>query len=150
VERGSAATIDAAADIGDALGKQLGRWAELEPPQLPDTSESGCISPWRHYCQSMFLAVKYARARGNPVVIVLQPRVVEPLTAKHAQQQATLLDMLQRKFGNDPHVHTVDLSDAIRLEDHKYAFDGLHLSSEGTEFVTGLLADTMAPMLGWQ
>jgi lysophospholipase L1-like esterase len=149
VQRGSAATMEAAADIGETLGKQLGRFSELEAPRLPDTAESGCTWPWGHYCQSMFLAIKYARARGNPVVVVLQPRAVEPLTEKHAQQQATLVDMLQRKFGNDPNVHAVDLSDAIRLQDPKFAFDGLHLSTEGTEFVTGLLADKMAPMIGW-
>jgi lysophospholipase L1-like esterase len=150
VDRGSAATMEAAADIGETLGRQLGRLSELEAPRLPNTAESGCTSPWSHYCQSMFLAISYARARGNPVLVVLQPRAVEPLSEKHAQQQAALLDMLQRKFGNDPNVHAVDLSAVISLHDQHYSLDGLHLSTEGTALVTGLLADKMAPMLGWR
>lgn len=148
VERGSAATMETAASITEALGEQLGRLsAPADRAPLPNTQEAGCASPWSHYCQAMYVAVKYARERGKPVVVVLQPRMVEPVTDAHAQQQAALVDMLKRKFGADRDVHYVDLSNAIDLHDRNYSVDSVHLSTDGTEIVSAKLATPIAEIL---
>ncbi len=146
-ERASAATLDTAANITQALGRQLGRVSVEPAPRLPDTADGGCESPWKHYCESMYGAVKYARDRGKQVYVVLQPRMIEPVTEHHRSQQAALIGMLQRRFGGDSSVHVIDLSSAVDLHDRDYAFDNLHLSTDGTEIATSVLAERMAPLL---
>ena len=149
VERGSAATMETAASIAEALGRQLSRLSpDPQRAPLPNTQEAGCPAPWSHYCQAMYLVIKYARDRGRVAVVVLQPRLLEPVTAAHASQQAALGGMVTRKFGADANVHAVDLSEAIDLANRDYSVDGVHLSTDGTEIVTAKLAARMVEILG--
>ena len=146
-DRTSAAALESVAAVTESLGKQLGRLSVQPPPQVATTTEAGCPSPWRTYCESMYIAIRHALDLGKRVAIVLQPRLPRHVSAPHQSQQAALSEMLKRHFGADPRVRAIDLSAAVDLEDRNYTFDGMHLSTDGTEKLVRVLAVDMAQFL---
>lgn len=147
-DRTSAAALETAAAISKALGRQLDRVTRESLPEIPRVTDAGCASPWSGYCQSFYVAINYALGLGKRVVVVLQPRLTgEAVHQAHAEQQAALVGMLQRHFGDEPRVRSIDLSDAVDLDDRNYSADGMHLSTDGTERAVRVLVDEFAPLI---
>jgi len=139
--RTSAAALEAADAVSNSLSRQLDRMAASTPPAVASTTEAGCAYPWAYYCQSIYVATKYALARGQVVAIVAQPRKVAEDRGIHDAQQQALQGMIARHFGNDPRVRYVDLRDTVDLKNRDIAFDGMHLGPEGN----GTVARALAP-----
>jgi hypothetical protein len=147
-DRASATALESAARITDALGRQLGRLAMPAPSSgAPQAIEGDCAPPWSHYCRSMHAAVTHALTHGARVMVVLQPTLIEPVTERHREQQAALVTMLRQHFGGEPRVHVADLSGTVDLTDRNFSFDGMHLSTDGTERLVGELAGRMGTWL---
>ena len=139
--RTSAAALEAADAVSNSLSRQLDRMAATTQAPVASTTEAGCAYPWAHYCQSMYVAARYALARGQVVAIVAQPRKVAEDRGIHDAQQQALQGMIARHFGNDPRVRYVDLRDTVDLKNRDIAFDGMHLGPEGN----GTVARALAP-----
>ncbi len=140
-QRTSAAALKAASDLSRALGRQFEKLA-AEEPSTEATGKSGCAAPWAHYCDFTHVAVEYATARGDSVVVAAQPLLVsEPGRDRHVSQQRALADLAARVFSTNPRVRFVDLSNAIDLSDTAYTFDGMHLTREGNVLVAQALVD---------
>ena len=139
--RTSAAALEAADAVSNSLSRQLDRMAATTQAPVASTTEAGCADPWAHYCQSMYVAARYALARGQVVAIVAQPRKVAEDRGIHDAQQQALQGMIARHFGNDPRVRYVDLRDTVDLKNRDIAFDGMHLGPEGN----GTVARALAP-----
>ena len=122
----------------ESLGRQLGRFSSAPvAPQAPaerqPETESGCAFPWSFYCQSMHAAVRHALDLDKRVIVVLQPRLLNPVRDAHVSQQTALSDMLERSFGSEPRFLLADLTDAVDLGDRNLCFDGMHLSTDGVQ-----------------
>jgi hypothetical protein len=146
-QRTSAAALETANAIGEALGRQLERLAE-EPPGTP-LPGSDCAPPWSRYCESIVRATRYARAQGAKVMVVAQP--VYP--SEHSRQleglqQASLAAALTKRFGADPGVMQLDLSQGIDLSDKNYSFDSMHLGRDGNLKLAQLMAPSVLA-LAW-
>ena len=141
--RTSAAALEAADAVSQSLGRQLDRMAAAPQAAVTPTTEAGCASPWAHYCQSIYVATRYALERGQAVAIVAQPRKVAEDKDRHESQQVALQGMVARHFGSDPRVRYVDLRDTVDLRNRSIAFDGMHLDAGGN----GTVARTMAPAI---
>ena len=74
-----------------------------------------------------------------------QPTLNDPrVRPRHQSQQHALAEMLARDFANDPRVVYVDLSDAVDLKDPDFAFDMMHLGTDGNRVIAKALTDTVA------
>ena len=129
--RTSAAALEAAQAVSTSLGRQLDRMATSTKPAVTAATEAGCAYPWANYCQSVFVATRYALEHGKAVAIVAQPKKVAEDKAFHDAQQLALQGMIARHFANEPRVRYVDLRDAVDLKDATIAFDGMHLNRDG-------------------
>lgn len=147
VDRGSAAALESAAAITESLGRQLGRLSPSATPSRPMVTESGCAYPWALYCESMYVATRYALDRGKRVAVVLQPRLLGPVRPRHADQQNALIGMMTRMFAGEPRVRRLDLTSAVDLGDRDFTFDGMHLSTDGTERAVRVLVEQIVPFL---
>lgn len=114
--------------------------ATTEVP-VASTTEAGCASPWTQYCQSIYVATRYALECGQAVAIAAQPRKVFEDKARHDSQQVALQGMIARHFANDSRVRYVDLRDTVDLRNLHTAFDGMHLDAGGN----GTVARALAP-----
>lgn len=141
--RTSAAALEAADAVSNSLSRQLDRMAARTEVAVATTTEAGCAYPWSHYCQSIYVATRYALERGQVVAIVAQPRKVAEDRGIHDAQQLALQGMVARHFENDPRVRYVDLRDTVDLRNRDIAFDGMHLGPEGN----GTVARALAPAI---
>lgn len=149
-DRTAANALESASRVSQALGRQLNRVASPDPSEVAQrsaTSVAGCAYPWSWYCDAMFTAITHARGLGVPVVVVLQPRLGEPATKNHIEQQGALAAMIARHFASDPKVALIDLSGAIDVTDTNLSFDGMHLSTDGTVVAVDALAKSLQPLL---
>jgi lysophospholipase L1-like esterase len=146
-ERASAGAVQAAADITRALERQIGGLAGEPIPRQQDARRLGCAPPWVTYCDSMYLAVEDALHRGKRVAVVLQPVLAAALRDVHASQQTALRGMMQQQFAGNDRVRLVDLSRAVDLSDEALCFDGMHLTTAGTNRTVEVLAPQIAPLL---
>jgi lysophospholipase L1-like esterase len=138
--RTSASALEAADAVSNSLSRQLDRMAATSQAPVASTTEAGCAYPWAHYCQSIYVATRYALARDKVVAIVAQPRKVAEDKAIHDSQQVALRGMVGRHFANDARVRYVDLRDTVDLRNRDIAFDGMHLNAEGNGSVARALA----------
>jgi hypothetical protein len=143
-QRTAGAAFKAAADLSNALSRQLDTLAREDPSKDP-SGRSGCETPWARYCDFVYAAVEYATDRGQGVVIGAQPILTsEPGRERQTGQQRALADLFQRVFSKNPRVRYADFSKTIDLGDEKYAFDGMHLTPPGNEIIAqGLLEPVM-------
>ena len=139
--RTSAAALEAADAVSNSLGRQLDRMAATTEVPVASTTEAGCASPWTQYCQSIYVATRYALERGQAVAIAAQPRKVFEENARHDSQQVAIQGMIARHFGNDSRVRYVDLRDTVDLRNQHITFDGMHLDAGGN----GTVARALAP-----
>jgi GDSL-like Lipase/Acylhydrolase family len=144
--RTSAAALEAAANVTASLGRQLDRMSGGTPVFVA-TGEAGCASPWVHYCESVYVAAKYALSRGKTVLVVAQPLLKNDRAAVHESQQQALAGMVSRKFSAEPRVRYVDLRDAVDLSNQELAFDGMHLNLAGNTIIAKALLEPVATAL---
>jgi hypothetical protein len=144
--RAAAGVLNATAEVGKSLEAQLGTVVEEPVHRVEDISSTGCKPQWRHYCQSIAVAVEFARQRGRQVIVVTQPYLMndEKAHLKHVDQQAEMRAMLQRRFASDPEVRHVDLGHQVDLENPAIAYDHVHLTESGN---AQLAAGLVAPVL---
>jgi lysophospholipase L1-like esterase len=141
----AAGVLDAAASVAQSLERQLGK-VSAEPVHHIDNPEAaGCVTPWRAYCQSIAVAVEFAREQGKHVLVVTQPylAVNAAVRALHMAQQSELRAMTMRRFGSDPSVRYVDLGTAVDLTDSLLSFDHMHLTARGNEQLAAALVDAV-------
>lgn len=145
--RTSATALEAASAVGNSLARSLDRVAGSSKPALPATNVAGCARPWVAYCDSVYRAVKYARAEGVRVLMVAQPRVIDAAARiKHDGQQRELAAMLARHFGSDPGTAYVDLMDTVDLTDRNLSFDEMHLGLDGNLVIARALVEPVLAM----
>lgn len=140
--RAAAGVLDATAAVGKSLEAQLGNIVDEPTHRVDDTTATGCKPRWRHYCQSIAVAVEFARQRGRQVLVVTQPYLANEakIHDMHVDQQSEMRAMLQRRFASDADVHHVNLGDSVDLENPLLAFDHVHLTERGNEqLVAGLV-----------
>jgi hypothetical protein len=138
--RTSAAALEAAASVTTSLGRQLDRVSGGRA-EYSGGGEAGCPSPWSHYCESVYVAAKYAESIGKSVLVVAQPLLKNARADVHEGQQRALADMMARKFRDDAHVRYVDLRDAVDLSRQDLAFDGMHLNLAGNTIIAKALLE---------
>ena len=146
--KAAAGVLDATAEVGRSLEAELGRVVEEPTHAVDEKTDTGCKPRWRHYCQSIAVAVEYAREKGRQVLVVTQPymSVDELSRTRHRDQQADMRAMLARKFGGDRQVRAVDLGDSVDLENASLAFDHVHLTEKGNEQLASNLVDPVMDM----
>jgi hypothetical protein len=133
--RATAAALDTAAGIADALGRQVGR---LTSPNTL-SHERLDMATWQSYTGSVVRAVSYARSRGVRVLVVTQPYVSD----RHASQQRALAAAMAGRFATDGAVQYVNLGTAVNLQDPNVAYDGLHLVA----LANRAIAEALLPVL---
>ena len=141
--RTSAAALETAAAIGETMATQLDRVAGVPPAARP--AAEGCAPPWRHYCDSLARAIRYARQHGKKVVVASPPTIQRRMRERHESQHRAAAEMVARTFGDDPSIRWIDLSQAINLLDPQLTFDEMHLRVEGNAVIAkALVAPVMA------
>jgi hypothetical protein len=127
--RATASTLEAAVALERSIESQLQRFSS-RPARVAGADTGGCGDPWRHYCESVAVAVDYALSRQQKVIVAGQPRLAaEHLKIRHEDQQRVLAEMLRRRFGGNRDVRYVDLAHAVDLGDRVAAPDGMHLNA---------------------
>jgi lysophospholipase L1-like esterase len=130
--RTGAEALNAAAEFGQSLERQLGRVTAEPPRRIVDVAATGCKYPWQEYCRSILEAVQYSLANGTRVLVVTQPyEAGAELRKRHQEQQAEMAAMLTRRFGGDPRVAYVNLGPVIEVADPALSFDRMHLTAAG-------------------
>ena len=143
--RASAVAMETTAAVTQSLDRQLGRFSDLDA--APRLDGSGCAPPWRHYCNAVAAAVRFALARQAAVVVVSQPRLLGDRAERHASQQRALGEMLARDFAGEPRVRHVDASGAVDLSSQAVTFDGLHLNRDGNTKVAATLVEPIGTLI---
>jgi hypothetical protein len=149
--RATASTLEAAASLGESIEKQLDRFARepSRPAPASVADAGGCLTPWRHYCSAIALAIDYALAHRQKIIVAAQPRPnVEHVATRHDAQQRALADMLQRRFGGNHDVRYVSLAEAVDLHDPILAPDGMHLNPTGNRTIAEKLVQPVLDILG--
>jgi hypothetical protein len=141
----AAGVLDAAAAVAQSLERQLGKVSAEPVHHIGNPDAAGCVTPWRAYCQSIAVAVEFAREQGKHVLVVTQPylAVDAAVRALHMAQQSELRAMTVRRFGSDPAVRYVDLGAAVDLTDSLLSFDHMHLTARGNEQLAAALVDAV-------
>ena len=145
--RASAGILNATADIGESLGRQLDKVTAEAPRVIEHADRTGCKQPWREYCRSVERAVQISLDINQQVLVVTQPHLPRPdLRARHVDQQRELAQMVARRFASDPRVGYVNLGSALALSDPALTFDGMHLNQAGNQMVADALVDPVLQM----
>ena len=146
--RTSAAAMEAATTLSESLSRQLNR-VETEAPKAASTSGvAGCASPWIHFCDSVYLAVRHALDGGRVVIVVSPPSSPESASNPLPRQQRALTAMIAARFADTPRVRFVDVSQAVDLSDPDVSFDGMHLSVDGNRIVAKRLVEPVHAAAG--
>jgi lysophospholipase L1-like esterase len=145
--RSAASALEEAARIGDALARQLDRFAQSPSTQLPDAedvlSRLGCPPEWSFHCAEVHDAVQFALQHDKKVLVVTQPY----LRDQHRAQQAALEGMIEREFNGNASVLYVNLGDAIDLSDPALQIDGMHLSPAGNSVIADRLVEPVLALM---
>jgi hypothetical protein len=130
--KAAAEVLRGAAHVGESLEQQLGRVTAEPKRRIDDPSSTGCKYPWQEYCRSTMEAVDFALAHGAQVLVGTQPYGVgAQFRARHAEQQAEMAGMLERRYGGNRRVRYVNLGDLVDLSDPNWSFDRMHLTAAG-------------------
>lgn len=140
-QRTSATVLESATAVGNALGRQLGRFAADDQPRAEGSSALGCPSPWINYCDNVHRAVSRCLAAGKRVLVVGQPALRNEHAERQAAQQAAVADMIARQFGGNARVRYVSLAEAIDLSDPQLAYDTMHLTLPGNQVIASRLIE---------
>lgn len=149
-QRTSAAALETVNAMTRMLDSQLSKVAQSSSSAPANHSTLGCNPPWISYCESIAGAVRFARARGDAVVVVSQPKLVmQHARDVHPRQQAMLAGMMARHFAQDPGVVWSDQSAAVDLNSIDATFDAMHLKPQANAQVAiALVEPVMAAMQG--
>ena len=146
-DRAKAGTLNATAAVGDAIQRQLGRMSPEQPPSISSPNASGCRYQWAEYCQSILAAVEFGLQHDKRMLVVTQPYLVGKSAVRHADQQQTMVDALQRRFGADRRVAYFNAGTIVNLTDPALSFDGMHLTALGNARVASALAEPVRDLL---
>jgi hypothetical protein len=143
--RTSAAALNAAGSIGEALDRQF---PHASGPLAVAASAGDCAAPWRHYCAAILRATAYARDAGAKVLVATQPIYpAEKNWREEGGQQSSLASALHQRFGGDTGVGFVDLSRAVDLSDPALSFDTMHLNAQGNRRLAQQLKPAVEQLL---
>jgi len=144
--KAEAGALRATANIAKSLEAELGRVSTEPDHRVDGGGSTGCPPAWQSYCESIALAVEFARHQGLQVMVVTQPYLSSgpKIHARHVEQQEAMRAMVQRRFASDPDVHSVNLGECVDLENVRLSFDHLHLTALGN---AQLADDLVAPVL---
>jgi hypothetical protein len=145
--RTTAEVLNAAADVGQSLERQLGRFTAEAHRQIEGADEGGCPFPWAEYCRSVQRGIEVALQMNKQVLVVRQPRLDGAVGARHDWQQRVLADMVHRRFGNNPRVALADLASVVTLTDPNVSFDRMHLTPAGNQMVAAALVEPILQMV---
>jgi hypothetical protein len=145
--RTTAEVLNAAADVGQSLERQLGRFTAEDHRQIEGADEGGCPFPWAEYCRSVQRGIEVALQMNKQVLVVRQPRLDGAVGARHDWQQQVLADMVHRRFGNNPRVALADLASVVTLTDPNLSFDRMHLTPAGNQMVAAALVEPILQMV---
>src|SRR5262249_7020158 len=101
--------------------------ADLLRDDRPSTGDVSCEGASRAYCDAMVEAARTALALHHIVIVASPPHV----STRHAQQQRSLGERLQRQFGGDPRFAYVDVAPWIDLTNARNSPDGIRRTIEG-------------------
>ena len=141
-DRISATALETAVRVTKSLERQLGRLTTTDPLNSAVTTAT-CHVDWEFYCEQVTLAVDQVLADGKRVLVVTQPY----MTDKHVEQQANLVAMLNRSYGNNRNVRHVNLGEVLSIDDPTYVWDGMHLTAAGNDVVAARLVEPVLSML---
>ncbi len=145
--RTTAEILNAAADVGQSLERQLGRLTAEAHRQIDGPDEGGCPYPWAEYCRSVQRGIEVAVQMNKQVLVVRQPRLIGAVGERHDWQQRVLADMVHKRFGNDRRVALADLASAVALTDPNVSFDRMHLTPAGNQMVAAALVEPVLQMV---
>ena len=141
-DRFSATALETAVRVTQSLEQQLGRLTTTDPLNSVATTAT-CEGDWQvFYCEQVTLAVDQLLADGKRVLVVTQPY----LSDSHVEQQANLIAMLDRSYGNNGNVRHLNLGEVLSLDDLTYAWDGMHLTAAGNDLVATRLVSPVLSM----
>ena len=142
LNRTSADALDAASAVAESLGRQFDRLSKDEASAPVVTGELGCPTPWVSYCDAQYRAIRFLLDSGKRVLVVSQPKFVEPRgRERHEHQRAALKGMISRQFGSNSRVAYFSAADIVDLADRDLSFDQMHLGLDGNRLVAGALAE---------
>lgn len=139
----TAAALEAAATISQALERQLGRLTSV-PEEAEALPETGCGEVWASYCERLHQAIDVALSRGKSVLVVTEPYISD----RHVEQQRAVAGMLRARFGAQPRVQHVNLGAVVDLHDTRLSYDGMHLTRAGNERIAEHLVGPVLGLLG--
>lgn len=140
-QRTSAAALEAVSSATGVLGQQLDKVAAKSVPAAT-VSAAECEPPWAHFCDSIYRAVRYARARGAGVMVIAQPGGRGgTYWDRHEQQRQQLAAMMARQFSNDRAIVFVDLSRTVDPTDPRMSADGMHLVADANRTLARALVE---------
>ena len=140
-DRISATALETAVRVTQSLEQQLGRLTTTDPLNFVATTAT-CDVDWQAYCEQVALAVDQVIEEGKRVLVVTQPY----MTDGHVDQQANLIAMLDRSYGNNGNVRHLNLGEVLSLDDLTYAWDGMHLTAAGNDLVATRLVSPVLSM----
>jgi len=138
--RTTAAAMQRAADVADAVGRTLGR---LRADVAADAANGVDTVDWLPYTTAVIDGVRAARAHGAAVLVVAQPYASDA----HVAQQRALAAAVNQSFHGDSHVGYVNLGSMLNIRDRQVAYDGLHLTAAANAFVAETLSEPVLRLL---
>jgi lysophospholipase L1-like esterase len=148
--RATATTLEAAVVLEQSIESQLRRFSSTPAHAAgAGAGTDGCGDPWRHYCESVAVAVDYALSRNQKVIVAGQPSLAsEHLRTRQEDQQRALAELLRRRFAGNSGVRYVNLAQAVDLSDHAAAPDGMHLNAGANQSLAQQLVAPVLDILG--
>ena len=146
-DRAKAGALNATANVGDAIERQLGRMSPQLPPSVSSPDESGCSRPWAEYCQSVLTAVEFGLQHGKRLLVVTQPYLADKAGVRQVEQQQAMASALQRRFGADRRVAYFNAGTVVDLADPALSFDHMHLTPLGNDRLARALAGPVQGLL---
>ena len=140
-DRISATALETAVRVTQSLEQQLGRLTTTDPLNSVATTAT-CDVDWQAYCEQVALAVDQVIEEGKRVLVVTQPY----MTDGHVDQQANLIAMLDRSYGNNGNVRHLNLGEVLSLDNLDFAWDGMHLTAAGNDVVATRLVSPVLSM----
>jgi len=114
-------------------------------PMLRDDSAAAdvsCAATSHAYCDAITRTVRAVLARRQLAVVASPPIV----SARHAEQQRSLGEMLQKEFRGEPNFAYVDLAPWVDLSQRKNSPDGVHRTKLANHDVGQRIALTIVKM----
>ena len=146
-DRAKAGALNATANVGDAIERQLGRMSPQRPPSVSSPDESGCPRPWAEYCQSVLTAVEFGLQHGKRLLVVTQPYLADKAGVRQVEQQQAMASAVQRRFGADRRVAYFNAGTVVDLADPALSFDRMHLTAPGNDRLASALVGPVQGLL---